>query len=147
MKCLKVVTVVFLAIILGLAALGGCSWGGEAAIPGTEARIIRDVTPPQAFTLIKENEGNPGFIILDVRTPREFAEGHIAQAVNLDYNSKNFGDSLGRLDKNLVYLVYCRTGVRSAAASALMAKNGFNKVYNMTGGITDWQAAGLATVK
>lgn len=146
MKWLKVVIGVILVIALALAALAGCSRGGESAVPGTED-LIMDVTPRQAFTLIKENEGNPGFIVLDVRTPGEFAEGHIAQSVNLDYNSGDFGVGIGRLDNTLTYLVYCRTGVRSAAASAVMAKNGFGKVYNMTGGITGWQAAGLATVK
>lgn len=97
--------------------------------------------------MINENAVNPGFIVLDVQTPREFAECHIPRVVNLGYKSGSFTEGIMKLDENLTYLVYCRTGMRSAAAAALMTKNDFNKVYNMAGGITQWQSDGLPTVK
>jgi len=82
-----------------------------------------------------------------VRTPSEYVQGYIKNAVNLDYNSPDFKALVNSLDKNKTYLVYCRTGVRSAAASQMMSELGFKDIYNMNGGITDWQAAGLPIEK
>lgn len=136
-----------LVICLVLLALVGCTGTGTTSVPENEPAVVLKVSPQEAYNLIQDNVANPGFVILDVRTPGEFADGHLPAAVNLDYNSANFPGEISRLDSEKVYLVYCRTGIRSAAASALMAKNGFSKVYDMTGGITAWQAAGFAVVK
>jgi len=62
-----------------------------------------------AYTLIQKNKGNPDFVILDVRTPAEFADEHIENAINLDYYSETFRDDLNKLDKTKTYLIYCRT--------------------------------------
>jgi phage shock protein E len=109
--------------------------------------MVTNVSPTQANDLIKANQGNTKFVILDVRTPAEYADGHLQNAKNVDYNSPGFKDEVGRLDKSANYLVYCRTGVRSAAASQILLELGFSHIYNMTGGITDWQTAGLPVVK
>ena len=55
--------------------------------------------------------------VIDVRTPGEFAEGHIPGAKNIDYRNRNFRKRIGKLDKSKEYLVHCRSGGRSAAAS------------------------------
>ena len=109
--------------------------------------MVKDVTPGQANILIQANQGNAGFVILDVRTPQEYAEGHIQGAINIDYNASGFQNKVGKLDKTKTYLVYCHTGIRSAAASKIMVSLGFKNVNNMTGGITDWQSLGFAVVK
>ncbi len=84
----------------------------------------------------------PGTTVLDVRTPAEFAEGHLPGAVNLDISSADFGATLGRLDPAAPYAVYCRSGNRSAAALDTMASVGFTGAYDLTGGIGDWTGAG-----
>ena len=110
-------------------------------------QIIRDITPQEAFTLIQNNEGNPDFVILDVRTAGEFAQGHIENAVNIDKNSETFREELNKLDKYNAYLVYCQMGSRSKGAVAVMQELGFMQAYNMQGGITQWRQDGLPTVE
>lgn len=85
---------------------------------------------------------DPTIVILDVRTPQEFAEGHLANAINIDFQSGNFEQEIASLDKTKTYAVYCRSGNRSGQAVKVMAKAGFTSMYDMDGGIIDWQAAG-----
>jgi rhodanese-related sulfurtransferase len=110
-------------------------------------QIIADITAQQASTLIQNNQDNTDFVIIDVRTPGEFAQGHIENASNLDYQSETFRDELNNLDKDKTYLVYCGSGGRSAGALAIMKELGFMEAYNMLGGISQWQAEGLPTTK
>lgn len=86
-------------------------------------------------------------VLLDVRTPEEFAAGHLEGAKNIDYKDTGFGAKMAALDKSKPYLVYCHSGRRSAAASEQMAAAGFSKVYNLDGGIEAWQAAGQPVKK
>ena len=64
---------------------------------------IEDITPQEAFTLIQNNQNNPDFVIIDVRTREEFAEEHIENATNIDFYSEIFRDRLNDLDKNKTY--------------------------------------------
>jgi len=113
----------------------------------TQTPIIESITPKEAYTLIQNNKGNPNFVILDVRTPAEFADEHIENAVNLDFYSENFRDDLNKLDKSNTYIVYCRTGSRSGKSLEIMKELGFREVYNISGGIVGWKAEGLPTTK
>ena len=128
--------------------MGSCV-GSETATPNQETptRIIENITPPGAFTLIQDNEDNPDFVILDVRTQEEFAGGYMEDAINLDYYSETFRDGLNKLDKDKKYLIYCRSGGRSGNALNIMVELDFIEVYNMSGGIIIWDAEGLPTVK
>lgn len=78
--------------------------------------------------------------IVDVRTPEEFAGGHLAKAININYNSGNFEQQLSQLSKSKTTFVYCLSGGRSSSAMTAMTKNGFAKVLNMKGGILAWKA-------
>lgn len=80
--------------------------------------------------------------VLDVRTPAEFAEGHLPGAVNIDLSAPDFAARIGELDPAAPYAVYCRSGNRSAEALRLMQEAGFDDVAHLQGGITDWEAAG-----
>ena len=78
-------------------------------------------------------------VILDVRTAEEFETSHIPNSINIDfYNPQNFMQEIDKLDKKLSYYVYCRSGIRSANSCVLMSELGFNKVYNLIGGIVEW---------
>jgi rhodanese-related sulfurtransferase len=78
-------------------------------------------------------------IVIDVRTPAEWQQGVISGAdLFIDYNSPAFKQQLANLDKSKTYIVYCRSGGRSAGASQLMIDSGFKNVINMQGGITSW---------
>jgi rhodanese-related sulfurtransferase len=103
-------------------------------------KSFKDIDTAVADNLIKAGRDSVNFVILDVRTPQEFASGYIAGAVNLDFKSADFPARLDELDKSKTYLVYCRTGGRSAKAMAMMKEKGFQRVYNLRGGITRWKA-------
>ncbi len=108
--------------------------------PGQE---IANVTAKEAFDLIQANKDDPDFVILDVRTPEEFSEGHIENATNLDYYSETFREELDQLDKSKIYLMHCRSGGRSSQAITIMEELDFLKVYHMNDGIIGWEAGGF----
>lgn len=110
------------------------------------AQTHKDITVTQADSLITANSANPDFNILDVRTYNEYSDGHIQDAINIGLSSPNFGIQLDSLDKNDIYLVYCKSGGRSARAIDTMQVLGFYETYNMLGGISAWIAAGYQTV-
>jgi len=124
-------------------------------IPESERQIAHKIlTPQEAYDLIKANEGNPNFVILDVRTPEEFEEEHIENAINIDYYmdertnyTKSFRDELDNLHKEKTYLVYCLVDIRSRTTLEMMEHLGFREVYDMSGGIVQWKAENLPTVK
>lgn len=86
-------------------------------------------------------------LVLDVRTPAEFGSGHLPEARNLDYYRSDFKDKLAELDSSKTFLVYCRSGARSAKSVNMLQQMGFKEVYNLSGGILAWQRAGMKTVQ
>ncbi len=108
--------------------------------------ILETITPQAAFDLIEANQGNPDFVIIDVRGVDSFTAEHIENAVNIDSAIEDFEAQLETLDKNRVYLVYCAIGRRSAAAGETMSALGFNEVYVIKGGIEQWKAEELPTI-
>ena len=95
-----------------------------------------EVLEPQAF--IERVKADTSAIILDVRQPEEFAEGHLAQAINLDWlNQTVFINGLAKLNKQKTYYVYCRSGRRSQAAAGKLKAEGF-QVIDLKGGYLHW---------
>ncbi len=127
------------SLVIGVALTSGCVLDKTAT--------SEDITPQGAFTLIQNNQNNPDFVIIDVRTPEEFGEEHIENATNIDFYSEAFRDTLNALDKNKTYLIYCQSGGRSGSALDIMAELNFKKVYNILGGINQWKAEGFPTIK
>ena len=85
-------------------------------------------------------------VVLDVRTPGEFSQGHIQGAVNLDVEAPTFDSEIAKLDKSKTYAVYCRSGNRSGVATQAMAKADFTHLFNLQNGIVDWMSQGMPTV-
>jgi phage shock protein E len=85
-------------------------------------------------------------VVLDVRTPEEFAEGHLAGAEILDFYRADFTDRLAELDQDVPYLLYCRSGNRSGQALAMMRELGFTDVTEIEGGVISWSQLGLPLV-
>ncbi|MFC1998876.1 rhodanese-like domain-containing protein [Chloroflexota bacterium] len=118
-----------------LMLIGAC--GGGTSV----ASDISDSSVQEAYEILQSNVTNAGFVVLDIRTPKEYAAGYIEDAINIDYYASTFRDDVDELDKNKTYLVYCRTANRSGAAMPIFEELGFETVYNMIGGIVAWQAA------
>ena len=84
-------------------------------------------------------------IILDVRTKEECSESKIPGSLNIDYYSENFKDNLDKLNKNLNYYIYCRSGNRSGKTVMILREKGFNNVFNLEGGILAWKKENYIT--
>ncbi len=108
---------------------------------------IKAVSPKEASTLINQHIGDPDFVILDIRTPKEYQSGHIENSIMIDFYSKTFAADVSRLDKEKTYLIYCRSGNRSARSMELFKKLEFKKVFHLSSGINSWKSEGLPLVK
>lgn len=120
---------VLAALAASSIALTGCSTGASA-------------TPKLSIQEFATKAAEPNVIVLDVRTPGEFAQGHLANAINIDFQSGIFEQEVAKLDKDATYAVYCRSGNRSGQAVKVMEELGFTDMYDMDGGVIDWAAAG-----
>ncbi len=128
----------------------------ESVETGSQYEIQSPVSPypevvnllsQEAFQLIQENRDNPDFMIIDVRTEEEYAAGHIEGAVNINIGRLSFSEEIGKLDRDDIYLVYCRTGNRSYGAVTMMQEMGFQTIHHLVYGITEWMNAGYPVVK
>jgi rhodanese-related sulfurtransferase len=114
---------------------------------------VKHTTGKDAKALLEANaaavaEGRTTKItVLDVRTPAEFAEGHIADAKNMDFKGAEFEKSLGQLDKTKPYLVHCAGGHRSASSLDVFKKLGFKSIIHLDGGLSAWTKEGNPVVK
>ena len=94
----------------------------------------QNLTPAQFATEIRQ----PGAVLLDVRRPEEFAQGHLPEAVNIEVTAPDFAQRVASLDPAAPTYVYCRSGARSANAAGQLVQAGFAHVSNLLGGVLDW---------
>jgi rhodanese-related sulfurtransferase len=142
---------VTVAVLVPAAACGaddgaGAAGGGGPTRPASAAaEPVAGVghLDARAFT---EAVARPGTVVLDVRTPAEFAQGHLPNAVNLDMQAADFPARIAQLDRSGAYALYCRSGHRSGQAGELMRAAGFTNVVDLAGGVAAWTAAGGALV-
>jgi len=120
---------VLVAAVFGIALLAGCGSSGGG---------VQTVDPQSFLTAASQ----PGTVVVDVRTPAEYAAGHINGAINIDVEAPTFESEIAKLDKNATYAVYCHSGRRSGLATDAMSKAGFTHVDNLSGGIADLASAG-----
>jgi rhodanese-related sulfurtransferase len=106
-----------------------------------------NLSPAEAREVLGKRSGDPRFVLLDVRTPKEFDAERIEGAVLVDYLSPGFRDEMAKLDREKTYLVYCRTGNRTKGALKVMRELGFRNVLHMASGITKWKEAGFPTAR
>ena len=126
-------------------AVTGC-WAtqpiGELGEADNEMPPHGVISSQRGVDVILALQDDPEFVLLDIRTPAEVEAGHISGAVNLDFYSPAFRVDLAALNRDKVYLIYCRSGNRSGQAFNMMEDLGFERVYDLGGGIGKWIAAG-----
>lgn len=103
-----------------------------------------DITPEKAQTLLSMK--NPPQVI-DIRTPEEFAKGHIKGAKLVNFSGRDFEKKLAELDPQKAYVTHCKSGGRSGKSLPIWKKLGFTKVYHLHSGFDGWKAAKLPIVK
>lgn len=130
-------------LITGLLSLSGVLIASAHFSQPALAQVSSVITAEEAAKLIEQNRNNPNFVVLDVRTADEYADGHIAGAQQLDFYDDQFAAQLAKLDKSKQYLLYCRSGARSGKTAELMSGLGFSQVKDIKGGITAWKEAKL----
>jgi rhodanese-related sulfurtransferase len=108
---------------------------------GPEPPFHQLVEPDRASEII--DEGSDDLVLLDIRTPDEFNQAKIDGAVNIDYYAADFRDRLAELDREVTYVVYCRTGNRTETGVQIMQELGFTRIYEIDGGIARWYEAGF----
>ena len=121
----------FVAITL-FVSLNACSAAAQSALE------------PAAF---EAKIATPNVQLVDVRTPLEFANGHLAKAQNINVNDAEFKQKIALLDKSKPIAVYCGVGKRSEKASKILTELGFKDITDLAGGITAWSAANKKIVK
>lgn len=121
------------ALISSLLLLVGCSTSTAGATNMDVLDFSKKIT-------------ESGVVILDVRTPGEFAEGYIEGAQMIDFQGGSFETEIASLDKDVTYAVYCRSGNRSGQAVKIMQDAGFGNLFNLEGGVIDWANQGMPLV-
>jgi len=102
----------------------------------------KDANAATFHELLKEKKG----IVIDVRTPGEYKQGHLPGAREIDFLSDDFVQNVSKLDKDTTYLIYCRSGHRSHQAGTKMKELGY-KVVNLKGGFMQWKNEGFEIEK
>jgi len=120
----------------------------SAAVQGPAAAPAKPESPVRVGVAeFASIVGAPGVTVLDVRTPEEFAAGHIDGAINIPVEYPDYLDRIGQLDPNATYAVYCRSGNRSQPAVAGLASIGINGVYELESGTIGWSSEGQPLVQ
>lgn len=128
MKKIKIILVIITIIFLS-----GCQ-NQEKMKKENKGKILTSINAKEFFNLTQDKNN----ILIDIRTQGEFNQGHIKNAQIIDYYSQNFQNKLQTLDKTKTYLIYCRSGSRSASTLYLMEQLGFENVYNLEYGLIEW---------
>lgn len=105
--------------------------------------MAQNVTPLTSVEAQKMITKDKKLVILDVRTPGEFSQGHVKGAVNIDVSQADAFDKYLKLDKNVTYIVICRTRNRSGVVTNYMSQKGFKAIYQVVDGIVGWNANNL----
>lgn len=138
---------VVLALVFGATACSDSDEGSLSITGGptaTAAPVSGASLSPEDFAAAAQR---PGTVIVDVRTPEEYAEGHLEGAVLIDLQDEAaFAEQVAALDPAGTYAIYCRSGNRSAAAMEHFAQRGFESYYDLAGGIGSWTDSGGSVV-
>ncbi len=139
-KLLLICTVIFAVTLL--------SCKDESKINGAATETvmsnIKVVTPQEVYDALQEDAT---LQLIDVRTPEEYGVTHLKSSQNICVTTPGFEKKAAKLDKSLPVYVYCKKGGRSAQASQILADMGFTKIYDLQGGITNWESQELEMVK
>lgn len=140
MKFLLPRIMVLLFVSVSFIACGQKDGTKDKALAGSDANI--ELISPEALS-----KANNGIQLIDVRKPEEFSSGHIENAVNMNFYDADFKSQLNSLDKTKEVYLYCRSGGRSGKTAKMMKEMGFEKIYDLEGGMINWEKNSMKVVK
>ena len=130
-------SILLVSFVMGLFFLNGCEGHvteDTPATPSGDPRVI-NVTTKEASQVLRDNKDNANFVVLDLRTPEEFAQGHVIGAQLMNFNSPNFALEAKSLDPAKTYLVYCASGFRSSKALNTLRRLSLTRIYHLQRGL------------
>ena len=138
---------VILFLFLMTAALFSCK-EEKKEVPAEEIKQpVLTVNEKITAEDFKSKTADQQVTLIDVRTPKEFSEGHIDNAKNIDFYDDNFLSDMQKLNKDEPLYIYCRSGGRSGKAAQQLKDLGFTEIYDLKGGFIDWQKNDFPSVK
>ena len=126
MKSIKLILVLFI-----ISSISSCNSQQKKA---TDANAVVEVVSTEVFEKIEESAQ-----LIDIRTPEEYNEGYIKNAVNINFFDDDFMEQMSKLNKDEPLYIYCRSGGRSGRASDKLEEAGFTKVYDLGVGMNGWR--------
>lgn len=141
---------VFTLLITFTLSLITCAETPAERKPPTTTPVVAQPTEPKNITpdeLEKLAKDNPKIVILDIRTPIEYQEGHIAGAINFNAMDEKFDADLNKLDKSTPLVIYSGTSGRSTRTLPKLVQLKFLQIYHLEPGFRGWQSAGKPSVK
>jgi rhodanese-related sulfurtransferase len=130
-----VFTAMIFATVASIADQAGPAPGQAASAPAAAASASLPLISPQVL-LDRQAKKDPSLFVLDVRTPKEFAEGHVPGAVNVPYDQ--VASQLAQIPKDKDVVLYCRSGRRTALAGEVLKANGYSKLEHLQGDMQAW---------
>tara|TARA_R110002111_G_scaffold68080_5_gene110667 strand:- start:13402 stop:13812 length:411 start_codon:yes stop_codon:yes gene_type:complete len=133
MKNIFIICCLFVGIVLSTSCVDGT----------TDSEDVKLITASEMQSILELEEVQ----LVDVRTPKEHDEIHIANSQNIDFMSPTFDDDISKLDKKKPVILYCKSGGRSAKCAKKMKDAGFEKIYDLDGGISKWKHSDKLNIK
>ena len=121
----------FRCALLGMLIFFNCKKNQSDAIELITATEMKEISEIEEIQLV------------DVRTPGEYKQGHLPNALNIDFLDPNFDTNIQQLDKTKPVIVYCQRGSRSAKCASQLIVNGFVKIYDLDLGFSNWKSSGF----
>ncbi|WP_426431036.1 rhodanese-like domain-containing protein [Winogradskyella sp. HB-48] len=125
MERIFIISCLLIAISLGTSCI-------DSKIENAEVKLV---TAEEMQSILELEDAQ----VVDVRTKKEYDEGHIENSQNIDYNSPTFDEDIEKLDKTKPVILYCKGGTRSAKCAGKLKDAGFEKVYDLDGGLSKWK--------
>jgi phage shock protein E len=141
MRLLHLTPLLLLAVVLAGCSAAPAAPTASPVAPAQSRNLPADIDVGTAESL----RGQPNVVMLDVRTPEEYAQGHIPGVVPIPLDQ--VPNRLAEIPKDKTVIVTCHSGNRSNQAAQLLREKGYDNVHNMLGGIVEWEKAGYPVEK
>lgn len=145
---MKIKSINILLIAILSFTLTSCAQNtAKKEVKSTDTKVVQKQPIVELISTTDLNTKLGDIQLIDVRTPKEYTDGHIKDAVNINFYDDDFITQMSKLDKGKEIYIYCRSGGRSGRAAKKLKAAGFTKVYDLQGGFINWNKNNLEVTK